>query len=103
MRSCKPSAWSTITWTVACAMLERPVSRPAAGFDEAVARAKAVMALYDASILPEARTALLADGPAELAVVLLHGFTNHPGQFREFAPLVRARGANVFVPRIPEH
>jgi len=84
-------------------MLERPVSRPAAGFDEAVARAKAVMALDDANILPEARTALLADGPAELAVVLLHGFTNHPGQFREFAPLVRARGANVFVPRIPEH
>lgn len=84
-------------------MLERPVSRPAAGFDEAVARAKAFMALDDASSLPEARTALFADAPADLAVVLLHGFTNHPGQFREFAPLVRARGANVFVPRMPEH
>ncbi len=61
------------------------------------------MALDDASILPEAHTTLLADAPTDLAVVLLHGFTNHPGQFREFAPLVRARGANVFVPRLPEH
>ena len=84
-------------------MLERPASRPAASFDEAVERARAFMALDDASILPEAHTQLLADAPTDLAVVLLHGFTNHPGQFREFAPLVRARGANVFVPRIPEH
>src|SRR6185437_8282154 len=84
-------------------MLERPASRPAASFDEALERAKAFMALDNASILPEAHTMLLADAPADLAVVLLHGFTNHPGQFREFAPLVRAKGANVFIPRIPEH
>jgi len=84
-------------------MLERPASRPATSFDEALERAKAFMALDDASILPEARTVLLAEAPADLAVVLLHGFTNHPGQFREFAPLVRAKGANVFIPRIPEH
>jgi alpha-beta hydrolase superfamily lysophospholipase len=84
-------------------MLERPASRPAASFGEAVARARAFMALDDASILPEAHTALLADAPADLAVVLLHGFTNHPGQFREFAPMVRAKGANVFIPRLPEH
>jgi alpha-beta hydrolase superfamily lysophospholipase len=84
-------------------MLERPVSRPAASFDEAVARARTFMALDDASILPAARTQLIADAPADLAVVLLHGFTNHPGQFCEFAPMVRARGANIFIPRLPEH
>ncbi|MDQ2993281.1 MAG: hypothetical protein M3R30_10770 [Candidatus Eremiobacteraeota bacterium] len=84
-------------------MLERPVSRPTVSFDQAIERARAFMALDDASILPEAHTTLLADAPTDLAVVLLHGFTNHPGQFREFAPLVRARGANVFVPRLPEH
>ncbi len=61
------------------------------------------MALDDATIRPEARTVLLADAPADLCVVLLHGYTNHPGQFREFAPLVRERGANVFIPRLPEH
>lgn len=55
-------------------------------------------------ILPQARTALLHHGErAGLAVVLLHGFTNHPGQYREFAPLVRDRGANVLVPRLPKH
>ncbi len=84
-------------------MLERPASRPAVSFDEALVRAHAFMALDDASILPEARTELLVDAPRDIAVVLLHGFTNHPGQFREFAPLVRARGANVFIPRLPEH
>ena len=84
-------------------MLERPASRPAASFDEALERARAFMALDDASILPEGRTQLLADAPTDLAVVLLHGFTNHPGQFHEFAPMVRARGANVFIPRVPEH
>lgn len=61
------------------------------------------MALDDASILPSARTVLMAESPADIAVVLLHGFTNNPGQFREFASLVRARGANVFIPRLPEH
>lgn len=66
-------------------------------------RVKAMQALDDERILPQARTALLDHGGrAPLAVVLLHGFTNHPGQYREFAPLVHARGANVFVPRMPE-
>src|SRR5581483_7864458 len=37
-----------------------------------------------------------------LAVVLLHGITNHPAQYVKFAPLVQALGANVFVPRLPE-
>ncbi len=64
---------------------------------------RALQALDDDRILPQARTALLDCGSrTELAVLLLHGFTNHPGQYREFAPLVRARGANVFIPRLPE-
>lgn len=66
-------------------------------------RVRAMQALDDERILPQARTALLDHGGrAPLAVVLLHGFTNHPGQYREFAPLVHARGANVLVPRMPE-
>lgn len=57
----------------------------------------------DDRILPQARTALFDHGGrTQHVVVLLHGFTNHPGQYREFAPLVFARGANVFVPRMPE-
>jgi alpha-beta hydrolase superfamily lysophospholipase len=66
-------------------------------------RVRDLQTLDDDRILPQARTALLDHGERRpLAVVLLHGFTNHPGQYREFAPLVHARGANVLVPRMPE-
>ncbi|HET9095558.1 MAG TPA: alpha/beta fold hydrolase [Candidatus Baltobacteraceae bacterium] len=66
-------------------------------------RVRAFQAYDDDRILPQARTSLLDHGArTPLAVLLLHGFTNHPGQYRDFAPLVHARGANVFVPRMPE-
>lgn len=86
-------------------MLAAPASRPAAGYDEAIVRAKAFMALDDAEdLLPEARTTLLDRGRrAPLAVVLLHGITNNPAQYSEFAPMLRERGANVFIPRMPFH
>lgn len=62
------------------------------------------MARDDEQILSQARTALLEHGAATpLAVVLLHGFTNNPAQYAEFAPLLYARGVNVFVPRMPLH
>jgi len=62
------------------------------------------MALDGDEILPEAKTALLEHGArTPLAVVLLHGYTNNPAQYAELAPLIFARGANVFVPRMPEH
>lgn len=37
------------------------------------------------------------------ALVLLHGITNSPRQFRELAELFHARGYNVVVPRLPLH
>lgn len=37
------------------------------------------------------------------AVLLLHGFTNCPQQFDELARMLHARGANVYVPRLPLH
>ncbi len=84
-------------------MLQAPRVKPARSYTEALERVREFQALDDERILPQARTALLDHGAATpLAVVLLHGFTNHPGQYREFAPLVHARGANVFVPRMPE-
>ena len=55
-------------------------------------------------MLPEGRTALLTSGArAPLAVVLFHGFTNHPGQYAQFAPLLAERGVNVFAPRMWGH
>ena len=84
-------------------MLQAPQVNPARSYAEALERVRALQALDDERILPQARTALLDHGArTPLAVVLLHGFTNHPGQYREFAPLVHARGANVLVPRMPE-
>lgn len=84
-------------------MLQTPRVDPARSYDEALVRVRAMQALDDDRILPQAHTALLDHGArTRLAVVLLHGFTNHPGQYREFAPLVHAQGANVFIPRMPE-
>lgn len=84
-------------------MLQAPSVNPARSYDEARERVRAFQAYDDERILPQAHTALLDHGVrTPLAVLLLHGFTNHPGQYREFAPLVHARGANVFVPRMPE-
>jgi alpha-beta hydrolase superfamily lysophospholipase len=62
------------------------------------------MALDDETIMPRARTALLDHGErTPLAVVCFHGITNNPAQYETFAPMVYERGANVFVPRMPEH
>jgi esterase/lipase len=84
--------------------IRRPADRPARTRAEALDRARAMMALDTAEILPAARTALYDTGEtAPLAVVLLHGLTNHPGQFAQFAPLLRERGVNVVVPRMPYH
>lgn len=55
-------------------------------------------------IHPEAETLELSHGhKTEDAFVLLHGITNTPVQFREFAGLLFERGANVVVPRMPFH
>ncbi len=60
------------------------------------------MARDDESIAPNAHTMLLEHGERRpVAVVLLHGLTNHPGQYVQFAPQLHALGANVYVPRMP--
>jgi alpha-beta hydrolase superfamily lysophospholipase len=84
-------------------MLQVPRINPAASYRAALERVNAFKALDDARIFPEARTTLLDHGTrTQLAVVLLHGLTNHPGQYREFGPMVFAQGANVLIPRLPE-
>lgn len=84
------------------AVIAAPRSRPAATFEEAVARAHGVMQRDDDRIWPNARTMLLDHGERRaLAVVLFHGLTNHPGQYVELAPQIHAQGANVYVPRMP--
>ncbi len=78
-------------------------SNPARSYGEAKARVETFKSLDYASILPQAYTKLYDCGERTgLAVVLLHGLTNHPAQFVQFAPRVQQLGANVFVPRLPE-
>ncbi len=84
-------------------MLQAPAVNPARTYAQALARAAALQARDGDRILPAARTALFDRGArTPLSVVLLHGFTNHPGQYREFAPMLFERGANVLVPRLPQ-
>ncbi len=55
-------------------------------------------------IHPEAETQELSHGhKTEDVFVLLHGITNTPVQFRSFADILFARGANVVVPRMSFH
>jgi len=83
--------------------MELPKSRPVKTYSEALERVASMQRLDDASILPIAYTKLLNHGKTTpIAVVLLHGFTNHPGQFVQLAPMIHERGHNVFIPRLPE-
>jgi len=77
---------------------------PAAGYDDALARIAAVRAGEGPEIAPECRTLLMTHGArAARAIVLLHGLTNCPEQFRALGERLYLRGANVYVPRLPEH
>lgn len=85
-------------------MIELPPSRPAASYNEALDRARAIMARDDGQVLPTARTSLIEAGERRpWCVVLLHGLTNNPGQFAQFARMLQQTGANVFIPRMPKH
>jgi pimeloyl-ACP methyl ester carboxylesterase len=50
-----------------------------------------------------ASTLLLHGRRTERVYVLLHGFSNCPGQFRAFGEQLFAGGANVYIPRLPLH
>ena len=97
---------------VAAVVLLRPAGtgrfpshpHPATGYDEALRRVAAVEARDGVAVAPECRTLLLTRGArAARAVVLLHGLTNCPEQFRALGERLRERGANVYIPRLPEH
>lgn len=85
-------------------MALQTVSDPAATYAAALERARAFMARDDDGVAPVARTALHVHGERRpLAIVLLHGYTNNPAQYAQFAPMLYERGANVLVPRMPLH
>ncbi|HEV8129393.1 MAG TPA: hypothetical protein VGQ14_07030 [Candidatus Eisenbacteria bacterium] len=81
-----------------------PVPRPAASYDEALARFAAIAHKDGPEVNPVCRSLLLTHGArTSRAVVLLHGFTNCPKQFAPLARIFYDQGANVLIPRIPRH
>jgi carboxylesterase len=77
---------------------------PARSYAAAVARLDALRARDPAALVPGCGTrALLHGRPTPRAVVLLHGITNCPLQFRVIADSLAARGDNVLVPRVDHH
>ena len=72
-----------------------------AGAVQQVAR---TMAHEDTVAVPSGHSILLVHGGRTTrAVVLFHGVTNSPRQFRVFAQRLFDEGANVYIPRLPHH
>jgi carboxylesterase len=80
------------------------VSHPAIDHPASVARFAAVTEAERDSTMADARSTLFDHGArTPRVVVLVHGFTNSPRQFRELGRLLFDRGYNVLIPRLPEH
>jgi carboxylesterase len=80
------------------------VSHPTIDHAASVARFAAVAQSERDSTMDDARSALLDHGVrTSRVIVLVHGFTNSPRQFRELGQLLFDRGYNVLIPRLPEH
>ncbi|MFO7631382.1 MAG: alpha/beta fold hydrolase [Caldilinea sp.] len=81
-----------------------PPAHPQHTFAEATAAAHAHIAAHEPGARPDCTGELLTHGrQTGRAIVLLHGFTNCPRQFRNLAEQYHTRGYNVFVPRFPYH
>ncbi|NHA68382.1 alpha/beta hydrolase [Phycicoccus flavus] len=93
------------SWPVPLEDLHAADARPASSYEEAQERfeewAQDETAL---GVFEPCRSALYDTGArTEVAVVLFHGLTNCPRQFREMAETLRDEGMNVVVLRAPEH
>ena len=78
--------------------------KPAATYEEALERFAAMYGADTVGVHPSCRPFLLTHGRrVERAVVIFHGFTNCPMQFRRLAEMLHARGMNVLAPRFPHH
>jgi carboxylesterase len=79
-------------------------SRPLTDYDVAVATYDSVRAAEAPLVMPDGASLIYLHGHrTPRALVLVHGITNSPRQFRELAEQFHARGYNVIVPRLPLH
>jgi carboxylesterase len=79
-------------------------AHPRASYAEAVAAFDSLHATEAPLVMPDAASLLLVHGRrTPRAIVLVHGLTNSPRQFRELAEQFHGRGYNVVVLRLPLH
>ena len=80
-------------------------SRPATRYREAVERIEALRNRpIPTPLNPISKTIFLTHGArTKRAILLLHGYTNSPQQFRQLGEMFHAQGCNVLIPRIPHH
>ena len=80
------------------------INSPAQSYAESIQYINTLQALDDETVNPECGTRLLTHGDKTArAIVLLHGYTNNPRQYRILAEQFFQRGYNVFIPRFPGH
>jgi pimeloyl-ACP methyl ester carboxylesterase len=78
--------------------------QPATTYAEALAKLEALQAIDGAYVKSACVSyALLHGQRTPKTIVLLHGITNCPRQFVEFAPLFFDQGYNVLIPRMPRN
>jgi esterase/lipase len=74
------------------------------GYEAAVVAFDSMRAAEGPLVMPDGGSLLYVHGHrTPRAILLLHGLTNSPRQFRELADQFHGRGYNVFVPRLPLH
>ncbi len=75
-----------------------------ASYQRARAKLATMQAMESNDLNALCHTRLLTHGErAERVVVLVHGLTNCPAQFVQFAPLLFEQGYDVLIPRLPRH
>jgi esterase/lipase len=105
-----------VAWRVALALIAVAVfvpakvgilgsrPHPAVSYEDGAALVIRRQLADDSVAAPGGRSVLLTHGARTARVVVLfHGFTNAPRQFRPFAEQLYAEGDNVYIPRLPNH
>ena len=81
-----------------------PASQPVQNYDEAVQRINAIRSAEPPDLNPVGRAQFLThDHQTDRAVVLFHGYTNCPQQFKRLGEQLHTRGYNVWIPRMAGH
>ena len=78
--------------------------RPAQNYDEAVGRIDALLAGRESQMNPDCLVQFMTHGQkVQNAIVLVHGYTNCPAQFRELGQDFYDLGYNVVIAPLPHH